>query len=451
MTTNSAITNLPGFHPPDVCELAAWVRDVLDRTLELVADLNDEQLMGPRLAIVNPLLWEIGHTAWFTEKWVLRHACREKPIRGDADSLYDSIAIPHDTRWDLPLPTREETLRYMTQVRDRVLDKLSKPHPAPEFLYHVMYSVFHGDMHNEAFTYTRQTLGYAAPRIAVPRADDAVIAPDPTRISGDVEIPGGEFLLGASLQEPFVFDNEKWTHPVQLRPFAISRTAVTQGEFLAFVEDGGYNREDLWSPEGWLWRQQSGASHPLYWDECSPGRWFRRSFDQLTPIEPNMAMIHVNWYEADAYCRWAKRRLPSESEWEAAAAGVPERDAVNLSRNKRRYPWGERTAAAGEANLDWIARGVVDVSAFPKGDTIFGCRQMIGNVWEWTATPFVPYPGFVPDPYQEYSEPWFDTHKVLRGGCWATRSRFIHNTYRNFYMPDRRDVWAGFRTCRPLE
>lgn len=434
-----------------VRELAGWVHDVRERTFELVADLSDEQLMGPRLPIVNPLLWEIGHTAWFEENWVLRHACREKPIRGDGDSLYDSTAIPHDTRWDLPLPSRQETLRYMDQVRERILEKLSQPEPTEALIYFTMYAVFHGDMHNEAFTYTRQTLGYPAPRMfgnSSPTALNAI--PGEGALPGDVQIPGGEFLLGASPDEPFVFDNEKWAHAVLVQPFALARACVTQAEFRAFVEDGGYRRKELWCDEGWQWREATGAQQPLYWRQGPQGNWMRRHFDQWVALEPHHPVIHVNWYEAEAYCRWAGRRLPSEAEWEAAAA-QPEPGLQTLSKNKRRFPWGDHAAARDQANLDWAGGGVVDAAAFSKGDNAFGCRQMIGNIWEWTSSPFLPFLGFVPDPYQEYSEPWFRTHKVLRGGCWATRSRFIRNTYRNFYKPDRRDVWAGFRTCVSIE
>jgi iron(II)-dependent oxidoreductase len=153
-------------------------------------------------------------------------------------------------------------------------------------------------------------------------------------------------------------------------------------------------------------------------------------------------MIHVNWYEAEAYCRWAKRRLPSEAEWEFAAATLPD----NTTR-KRRYPWGDTTPTAAHANLYGVAPGPIDVAALPEGDSAWGVRQMFGNVWEWTADWFVPYPGFVRDPYKEYSEPWFGNHKVLRGGCYATRANLLRNTWRNFYTPERRDVLAGFRTC----
>jgi iron(II)-dependent oxidoreductase len=254
------------------------------------------------------------------------------------------------------------------------------------------------------------------------------------------------FLLGAVPKAEFAFDNEKWAHPVEVKPFAIARTPVTQEEFRAFVEDRGYLREELWTPEGWAWRERAGAEHPVYWRKESSGGWLRRDFDRWIGLEPYRPVIHVNWHEAQAYCRWAGRRLPTEAEWEAAAS-VEEASRAAASR-RRRYPWGERPPDAKRANLDSNRLGCVSVGALPEGDSAAGCRQMLGNVWEWTESNFLPYPGFAPDPYKEYSEPWFRTHKVLRGGCWATRARLLSNTYRNFYMPDRRDVWAGFRTCR---
>jgi len=185
----------------------------------------------------------------------------------------------------------------------------------------------------------------------------------------------------------------------------------------------------------------------VYWQREGPGKWWRRDFDQWRPLEPEHPVVHVNWHEAEAYCRWAGRRLPTESEWEAAAAATPNPAGPGLGRGKRRFPWGAERPSAQHANLDWRGMGCVNVDGFPDGDSAFGCRQMIGNVWEWTASDFFPYPGFVADPYKEYSAPWFGTHKVLRGGCWATRARLLRNTWRNFYRPERRDVWAGFRTC----
>jgi iron(II)-dependent oxidoreductase len=416
---------------PNADVLAAWVRDARQRTLDLIADLDDAQLMGPGLAIVNPLLWEIGHVAWFQEKWVLRHAAGRPPVRADADALYDSAAIPHDTRWDLPLPSRDATLGYMRRVEEAVLERLTQ-RLRTEDVYFTLLAVFHEDMHAEAFSYTRQTLGYPAPQLgATPQA--AVGA-----WRGDVPMAGGTFMLGATADEPFAFDNEKWAHAVELRPFAIARAPVTQGEFATFVEDGGYRDRQWWDDAGWAWRERDAARQPVYWRHDGHG-WQRRDFDRWVALEPHRPVIHVNCHEAEAYCRWAGRRLPTEAEWEAAAALA--------GTAKRRFPWGDTMPTPEHANLDGRALGCVDVAAYAAGDSAGGCRQMIGNVWEWTADVFRPYPGFGVDPYKEYSAPWFGDHRVLRGGCWATRGRLLRNTWRNFYRPERRDVFAGFRTC----
>ncbi|MCZ6792431.1 MAG: selenoneine synthase SenA [Planctomycetota bacterium] len=429
----------------DPAVLADWVRDARQRTLDLTTDLADGELLGPRLDIVNPLLWEIGHVVWFQEHWVLRHAAGEKPYRPDVDSLYDSTDVAHDTRWDLPLLSREETLDYLKSTRDRVVKRLVEKDPGDDDLYFVLLSTFHEDMHTEAFTYTRQTLALSPP---VFTQEERPVESQPTSgpLEGDVDVPGGRFLLGASPDERFVFDNEKWEHPVEVAPFSIARAPVTQAEFAEFVEAGGYGRAELWSDEGWKWLGGEKAAGPLYWKREGDA-WSRRHFDEWVELEPHRPMIHVNWHEAAAYCRWRGRRLPTEAEWELAAAAEPDADGAWLSDEKRHFPWGEETPRPELANLDWNAGGCVDVAAHAAGESAFGCRQMLGNVWEWTTTEFAPYPGVSADAYKDYSLPWFHTHKVLRGGCWATRSRMIRSVYRNFYKPDRRDVWAGFRTC----
>jgi iron(II)-dependent oxidoreductase len=415
---------------------AEWAAEARERTLSLLRDLSDEQLLGPRLEIVNPLRWEVGHVAWFQEKWVLRHAAGRPPLHTAADALYDSMAIPHDTRWDLPLFSREETVAYLLAVRDAVLERCARG-LSPEEEYFLLLSVFHEDMHTEAFTYTRQTHGWPAPPFVSNSEPHAAAGPLP----GDVSLPGGRFLLGAEPDGSFVFDNEKWAHPIEVAPFRIARAAVTQEEFRAFVEAGGYGRRELWDEAGWSWRLAASAEQPLYWQRGPDGEWQRRRFDQWVALEPHRPVLHVNQYEALAYCRWAGRRLPTEAEWEIAACWDPR------TGEKHHYPWGASPPTPERANLDWLRGDCLDVGALPAGDSPAGCRQMLGNVWEWTASPFVPYPGFVPDPYREYSEPWFQTHSVLRGGCWTTRGRLIRGTWRNFYRPERRDVWAGFRTC----
>jgi iron(II)-dependent oxidoreductase len=446
-------------------QLIEALKETRARTLELVDDLNETRLIGPRLQIVNPLRWEIGHVAWFQEFWVLRHLGNQPPILKHGDELYDSARVAHDTRWDLPLCEKDETLVYMRQVLERAIEQAScrsrgltdaQGYDRDYFLNLVL---LHEQMHDEAITYTRQTLSYPAPAIgiALKQVDDVGLANEvrlpetnppitQTDLSDDAEIPGGNFTLGSIGEQGFVFDNEQLAHEVEIAPFAISKTAVTNSEFSHFVEESAYSRSEFWTVEGWRWRTSVRAELPVYWRREGNGRWLRRNFDEWLALDDNLPVIHVNWYEADAYCRWAGRRLPTEAEWEMAASAESATDGRRI-RDKRRYPWGDNAPTTELANLDWRAMGCIPVDALPGGDSAFGCRQMIGNVWEWTASDFRPYPGFAAGPYKEYSEPWFGNHKVLRGGCWVTRSRLIHNTYRNFYPPDRRDVWAGFRTC----
>ncbi|MBL8188009.1 MAG: SUMF1/EgtB/PvdO family nonheme iron enzyme [Acidobacteria bacterium] len=433
-------------------QLVEHLHEARARLLELIADLDDQQMIGPRLAIVNPLRWEIAHVAHFQEFWLLRHQRGHEPIPPaanlESDKLYDSARVHHDTRWDLPLPSKQTTIEYTQRILDRVSEEVLK-HPAKpdangyDDNYFLHLSLLHEDMHNEAITYTRQTLGYDAPLLGKSHGGTEGWRESETEKSGDVMIQGETFRLGSELDSGFVFDNELRAHEVTVAPFAISRTATSNAEFQAFVEAGGYRHREFWSANGWRWREGANAELPLYWRQTD-GEWQRRVFDRWVRLEANLPVIHVNWFEADAYCRWAGRRLPTEAEWELAAAGI----------GKRNFPWGEEATTPERANLDWQALDagcLLPVDALPAGDSEFGIRQMIGNVWEWTATDFAPFPGFAPGPYKEYSEPWFpnqgEAHKVLRGGCWATRSRLIRNNYRNFYKPDRRDVWAGFRTC----
>ncbi len=437
--------------------IASQAQDAHERTLALLEGLGAAQLMGPRLSTVNPLRWEVGHAAHFYDYWVLRQHLGRAAVRADSDSLYDSISIAHDDRWDLPLPSLQETLAYMQTVLDNIRACLAEGDDAARD-YLAQYAVFHQDMHNEAYTYTRQTLNYPAPlirppagRMQFPEALDASTAPDTASLNADAQIPGGRFLLGAMAGSGFVFDNEKWAHPVDIKPFSIARTAVSNADYLAFVEAAGYDNREYWDDAGWLWREQAGLRHPVYWrhrstDSAARG-WQVRQFDQWLDLPLNAALIHVCWYEAQAYCRWAGRRLPTEAEWEVAASAEPTADGLSLSAIKRRFPWGDEMPQWNQANLDGYALGTVDVGACAAGDSAFGCRQMIGNVWEWTQDTFAPYPGFVPDMYADYSQPLFGHTRVLRGGAWTTRARMIRNTWRTYYGPERNDVFAGFRTC----
>ncbi len=402
--------------------------DARDRTLALVADLRDEELLVPLLPTINPLLWELGHVAFFAEHWTLGAMLGRSSLLPGSERLYDSAKIAHDARWTLPLPSRAETLAYLDRQLEATLDA---PYVDERSSYFQSLVLFHEDMHGEATIYTRQTLSYAAPRLstfATPSAD--------VEIEGDASIPAGRYRIGARRDDDFVFDNEKWEHEVDLDGFRIARRCVTCAEFRTFVEDGGYRRESLWSEDGWRWRGEARAEHPSLWHRTKDG-WERRHFRNLIPLRDRDPVVHVNAYEAEAFARWAGRRLPSEAEWEVAATG-PQR---------RRYPWGESPADRDRANLDGWYGDVASVDAFADAASPWGCVQMIGNVWEWTASPFLPYPGFSPDPYAEYSQPWFGVQRSLRGGAWSTRARMLSTRWRNFYLPHRRDIITGFRTC----
>ena len=419
------------------------MQDARARTLELAMDLDAEQLMGPKLPTINPIQWEIGHVAYFYEYFVLRAFFDHSGVIGEkSDALYDSINVPHAVRWDLPLLDRDETLKYMTETHEALISALQNSDVPADALFMAQFGVFHEDMHTEAFLWARQTLGYPTPKIAnlIDRSALTNVGNHP----GYASVPGGRFTIGALADSPFAFDNERQSHDVEIAPFKIAKAPVTNVEFASFIADNGYSDDQHWSVDGLKWRNETGGEHPKSWIPGDNSNWSIRRFDQILPLPAHEPVIHVCWYEAEAYAKWAGGRLPTECEWEVAALGERASDGT-LARTKRRYPWGNDPAGHTKANLDGYALGPVDVAAFPEGDSGFDCRQMLGNVWEWCADTFAPYPGFKPDAYEDYSQFLFGSTKVLRGGAWTTRSRMMHGTYRNYFEPHRRDIFAGFR------
>jgi iron(II)-dependent oxidoreductase len=348
--------------------------------------------------------------------------------------MLNSVLIAHRDRWQLPRLTWEVVRGYMHDTLMRTLERLhADPQADPYFL---RLALFHEDMHAEALLMSLQTLGLPAPELprAAARSRVAPVA------RGFVEFEGGRFVMGSRPGRDFVFDNELDAHEVTVAPFALARTAVTQGEYLAFVGAGGYGDARWWTEEGWRWRQAAELQHPRDWRRTD-GQWLVRRFASWEKLEPEVALVHVGAYEAEAYAAFAMARLPTEAEWEFAARAGREIAAD-------RFPWGAGAPRPELANLDSRHGEPLTVDAFADGDSAHGLRQMLGNVWEWTSSAFLPYPGFTPGPYREYSQPWFGDHRVLRGGSFATRGRLVHNRWRNFYTPDRNDVFAGIRPAR---
>jgi iron(II)-dependent oxidoreductase len=425
-------------------DLLQTLVDARSVELELLEGLADSQLLGEKAHFLEPPIWEMGHVGWFQEYWLLRHLDEARTIMPGSDAIYDSFNVSYRLRWDHRYPSRRESLEYISEVLKRSIGRIKGREPTDQEAYFYTLAALHEDMHAENLTLILATLGYPQPRLSL--FDQAAANPpvDESWQAQDVEVPGATFMLGGARDEPFVFDNEKWAHPVIVAPFRIASAPVTNLEFQAFVDDGGYARREAWSARGWAFRRRAGVMQPLFWVRDGT-RWLERSFDRLGPLRPWHPIAGVSWYEAEAFCKWSHRRLPTEAEWEMAASFDPK------TGRKRRYPWGDSPPTPERANLDFRAGGTVDVRALAAGDSALGCRQMIGNVWEWVADTFGPYPGFVCDPYKEYSQPYFGNKKVLKGGAWTTRARLIRNTWRNFFMRQRRNLFAGFRTCARSE
>ena len=407
----------------DVHELLAEARA---RTLALVEAVRDGDLNRVHDPLMSPLVWDLGHIAAFEDLWLAQRTGGLPALRPDLATVYDAAETPRADRGELAYLEREDALGFMAETRARslaVLDRVARVGPVWEMV------VQHEHQHNETMLQTLQLAEagvYSPERRPLPNGGD----------SGDmVRIDAGPFPLGEP-DEEFAYDNERPQHVVHVPAFEIDRTPVTNGEFLAFVEDGGYRRRELWTAEGWDWRKVHGVESPLYW--TADGR--ERSFDRVERRDPQRPVMHVSWYEADAYARWRGGRLPSEEEWEKAASW----DVA--AGEKRRFPWGDHPRDDHLANIDQLGFGPAPVGAFPDGASPYGMLGMTGDCWEWTASDFRGYPGFRAWPYREYSEVFFGgPYKVLRGGSWATRPSVARATFRNWDLPQRRQIFAGFR------
>jgi gamma-glutamyl hercynylcysteine S-oxide synthase len=375
----------------------ARLGEARERTLALVEPISEEDLNRVHDPLMSPLVWDLGHIAAFEDLWLCQNVGLLGPAREGLWEVYDAAETPRADRGDLPYLGPEEALAYLDEVRDRALTVLDRVDPDP-FVWEMV--VQHEAQHNETML---QTLQLAEPGTFVPARQSSVLDP---RSSRTFTVPAGPFVVGDA-GDGFAYDNERPRHEVELREFEIDAAPVTQGAFRQFIEDGGYGRRELWSPEGWTARRREGWQRPLYWTEDGQVR----SFDRIEPLDPDKPVMHVSWYEADAYARWRGARLPTEFEWERAA-----------------------TLHGRRGHLDQL-----DFGPGPAG-------PFIGDCWEWTSSDFHGYPGFSAFPYREYSEVFFGTtYKVLRGASWATRPFVARETFRNWDYPERRQIFSGFR------
>jgi iron(II)-dependent oxidoreductase len=298
----------------------------------------------------------------------------------------------------------------------------------------------HEYQHNETILQTLQ-LKLGAPYAPVVRFDLPAAPPARASLGDMVRFPGGAVEIGTDDRSE-AYDNERPRHAAEVRPFFIDVNPVTNGDFLLFIAAGGYAKPEYWSDAGRRWLAESGAQAPKYWFS-SEGRWMTRVMDRSGPVDPRHPVCHVSWHEAEAFARFAGKRLPTEIEWEAAASWDP------AMGRKRLFPWGDEPASRELANVDQLGFGTAPVGAYQRNVSPIGCYGMIGDVWEWTSSDFRPWPGFEAFPYQEYSEVCFgDEYKVLRGGSWATRPGAVRNTFRNWDYPIRRQIFSGFRCAR---
>ncbi len=372
-----------------------------------------EAALGPALAVpcapeLNPPLWELGHIGWFADWWIARHPQRARGLtaepdaprlparqsaRGvDADALYDSSRVPHDTRWHLPLPDAQATRAELADSLHQTLTLLQDAADDDTGLYLFRLALLHEDMHAEAAVYMAQGLGFD-PRDAI-TASATANAPALSAGQTALAVPATRLTLGHS-GTGFAFDNELSAQTVDVPALSIDAQAVTWAQFLPFVESGGYAQRRFWNEAGWAWRLAHAAQAPRYLRQRSDGHWEHQRWGRWQVLDPRAPACHLTHFEAKAWCDWAERRLPTEAEWVAASA-------------QPGFVWGQ--------------------------------------VWEWTASPFAPFPGFEPHPYREYSQPWFDGRPVLKGASAATHPRLRHPQYRNYFTPGRNDIFAGLRS-----
>ncbi len=412
------------------------------RTRDILDPLSTEDLYLQHDPLMSPIAWDVGHIGNFEELWAVRALPGSGDVYPELDEMYDAVKNPRSVRHKLALPNRQELDAYLDGIRSVVLERMKRvdweTESHPLLRNGVVYDMLlqHEYQHNETIL---QTLQLKQGEPYAPSLPCRVLPSGNPQVGGMVAVPAGEFPMGTN-HAGFVYDNERPEHMVFVEDYRIAVAPVSNAEFMQFVEEGGYRKRELWSDDGWNFIQEQGIEAPKYWFRGDDGSWLTRSMNRVGPVNPRSPVIHVCYHEAEAYCRFVGMRLPTEAEWEKAATW----DAA--TQKKLRFPWGDDAWSPEKANLDVTAWGTAEIGAYPAGVSPVGCHQMIGDVWEWTASNFTGYPGFQAFPYDEYSKIFFGSdYKVLRGGSWAVHPEAIRGTFRNWDFPIRRQIFSGFR------
>jgi len=398
-----------------------------------LTDLDEGELTAQHSPLMSPLVWDLAHIGNQEELWLVRDVGGRDPVRQDIDQLYDAFQHSRASRPSLPLLSPAQARGYVRVVREKVLDILDSVPLRGDRLQHNGFAfgmiAQHEQQHAETMLATHQ-LRRGAAVLSAPSAPQHAVA-----LPAEVVVPAGEFVMGTAT-EPWALDNERPAHPVYVPGYAIDTTPVSNAQYRCFIADGGYARPELWSATGWQHRVQAGLAAPQFWHRDPDGSWWRHRFGVREPVPDAEPVMHVCFHEAQAYARWAGRRLPTEPEWEKAARHDP------TTGRTRRYPWGDEGPTPTRANLGQRHLQPAAVGSYPAGASALGVHQLIGDVWEWCSSSFAAYPGFEVFPSEEYC--------ILRGGSFGTDEVVARSTFRNWDHPIRRQIFAGFRCARDL-
>jgi len=420
-------------------ELLQQFKETRNRTLELVKNLEKDDFVVQTAPYMSPPKWHIGHVSWIYEAIISKidknYKFHSKELSEYLNSYYQQFGLPHDKglRGIISRPTTNEIFQYFNTINQKV-EKFIETHELNEQEKKLIITGFHHEcQHQELLVYDLQHL-LAEQYLPVRKNKKSI---QENKQKEFVKIKGGIFEMGYNGKE-FSYDIELPEHKTYLEDYEIGIFPITNREYLEFMNDGGYETYKYWLSDGWEKVKSNNWKSPMYWEKIDD-EWYVRDFLGIRKINPNEPVCHVSYYEADAYCKWAGKRLPTEAEWEKAACWN------ETKQEKTIFPWGNNSPTEENCNLlESYHWGCTEIGTYPRGKSPSGCEQMIGDVWEWTSSEFVGYPGFKTG-FDEYNDKWFTNQKVLRGGSFGTPKMSIRGSYRNFFRLDERWLFSGFR------